>query len=284
MNHHYTREDLLRAIEGAGIRSGDTVSLQVSLGRLGLPFGIERDYAALSNFAIDAFLEILGSRGTLVVPTYTYSIGRGEVFEVESTPSSIGEFPEVFRCRKGAIRSRDPMMSSAAIGPNSDAIVRNISRSCYGEGSTFHRLRDANAKICTLGISLYWATFRHHIEEIAGVPFRFAKSFTGIVREQGIESRETWSYFAAPVVDNCQPNGLALERKARDKGLMGIAPVGRGELMAIDAREYFEFGLDQLRRNPWLTAKGPPAAEEVIFKDEPQWWKTQSRKGTESCG
>src|SRR5438105_8732253 len=262
MNHHYTRDDLHRAIQDVGIQPGDTVSLQVSLGRLGLPADVERNYAALSHFVIDAFVEMLGPNGTLVVPTYTYSVGRGQVYEVETTPSSIGEFPEVFRNRPKVIRSRDPMMSSAAFGPKAATVLRTISRSCYGEGSTFHRLRDLNGTICTLGISLYWATFRHHIEEIAGVPFRFAKSFTGIVREQGLDAEETWSYFAAPVIDNCQPNGLPLERKARDEGLARIAPVGRGEIMAINARDYFEFGLEELRRNPWLTAKGPSAAAE----------------------
>lgn len=271
MNHHYTRDDLLRAIESVGIRAGDTVSLQVSLGRLGMPLGVERNYAALSNFTIDAFLEALGSEGTLVVPTYTYSIGRGTVFEVETTPSSIGEFPEVFRCRRGVVRSRDPMMSSAALGPKSTEILRNISRSCYGEGSSFHRLRDADAKICTLGISLYWATFRHHIEEAANVPFRFSKQFTGVIREQGVDALETWSYFAAPLVECCQPNGIPLERRAREAGLVGVAPVGRSEIMVIGAREYFEFGFGELQKNPWLTAKGPPAAPGVIFKDEPQW-------------
>ena len=278
MNHHYTRYDLLRAIESAGIRAGDTVSLQVSLGRLGLPLGVKRNYAALSDFVIDAFLDVLGAGGTLVVPTYTYSIGRGTVFEVETTPSSIGEFPETFRRRKGVIRSRDPMLSSAAVGPKSADVLRNISHSCYGEGSSFHRLRDAHAKICTLGISLYWATFRHHIEEMAKVPFRFPKRFTGVIREQGTDAQETWSYFAAPLVECCQPNGLPLERRAREAGMVKVAPVGRGEIMVIGAREYFEFGFNELHKDPWLTAKGPPAAPEVIFRDEPQWAAMQTVK------
>jgi len=276
MDHHYTREDLLKAIEAVGIRPGDIVSLQLSLGRLGLPQSTERNYPALSNFVIDAFLEVLGTDGTLVVPTYTYSIGRGQVYEVESTPSSIGEFPEVFRRRPNVVRSRDPMLSSAAVGPDARAVLRDISQSCYGSDSAFQRLRELNAKICTLGISLYWATFRHHIEEMAGVPFRFAKMFTGIVREAGKDSKETWSYFAAPFVDNCQPNGLPLERLARAAGLVGVASVGRGEIMAIDATAYFEFGIKQLKRNPWLTAKGPPEQAEVIFKDEPQWQAARS--------
>ncbi len=47
------------------------------------------------------------------------------------------------------------------------------------------------------------------------MPFRFAKLFTGVVRERGIDAQETRSYFAAPYADNCQPNGLPLERRAR---------------------------------------------------------------------
>jgi aminoglycoside 3-N-acetyltransferase len=275
---NYTREELIAAIRAVGIGEGDIVSLQVSLGRLGLPRDVAPNYQALSNFVIDAFFDVLGPRGTLVVPTYTYSIGRGDVFEVETTQSAIGEFPEVFRKRLGASRSRDPMLSSAGIGPASHDLLRMVSQSCYGDGSTYHRLREADAKICTLGISLYWATFRHHIEEMAAVPFRFVKRFTGIVRERGQDTNETWSYFAAPYVENCQPDGAALERQIRAAGLLNIATVGRGEIMAIGARDYFEFGRAALRKDPWLTAKGPAAPAEDIFANEPQWLESRTTR------
>lgn len=254
---NYTRDELRAAIRAVGIAAGDVISLQVSLGRLGVPKDTPSTFGAIANLVLDTFTEVLGPGGTIIVPTYTYSIGRGEVFDVESTPSGIGEFPELFRRRPGAIRSRDPMLSSAGIGPRAEEIIRNISRSCYGEGSTYHRLRDVNAKICTLGLGLYWATFRHHIEEAAAVPFRFRKVFHGVVREHGVESRESWVYFAAPLVDCCAPMGIPLEEKARAAGLLRVAPIGRSEIAAIGAREYFDFGLEALRRDPWLTAKGP---------------------------
>ncbi|HZP68462.1 MAG TPA: AAC(3) family N-acetyltransferase [Pseudolabrys sp.] len=274
---HYTRDELIAAIRAVGIRAGDVVSLQVSLGRLGMPHGVAANYAALSNFVIDCFLHVVGPDGTLIVPTYTYSIGRGEVFEVETTPSAIGEFPDIFRTRPSAIRSRDPMLSNAGIGPAAREILRDISRSCYGEKSVFHNLRLAGAKICCVGISLYWSTFRHHIEEQAAVPFRFVKTFTGIVRENNSDSEELWSYFAAPRIANCEPYGLPLERKAREARLVKVANVGRGEIMVIDAQAFFEFGCQALATDPWLTAKGPPAPPEIIFRDEPQYWQRSGR-------
>ena len=272
---HYTRDQLIDAIHAVGIGAGDVVSIQVSLGRLGLPKDVPASVAAVSRFIVDVFLEVVGDGGTLIVPTYTYSIGRGERFEVETTPSGIGEFTELFRQREGVIRSRDPMLSSAGLGPRAADVLRTISRSCYGEGSTYHRLREVNAKICTLGLGHYWATFRHHIEEMAEVPFRFRKRFHGIVRERGVDSAETWVYYAAPLVDCCQPHGLPLEHLARAAGALSVAPVGRSEIMSIGAPEFFAFGLQALRQNPWLTAKGPVAPTEEIFRNEPQWFAAQ---------
>jgi aminoglycoside 3-N-acetyltransferase len=254
----YTQNEFVDALSALGITRGSVVSLQVSLGRIGLPEGLPADYHAIATFVINAFLVALGRDGTLIVPTYSYSIGKGEVFDVAETPSRIGEFSEVFRRYPGVTRSRDPMLSSAGIGPRVQDLLGNISRSCFGDGSTFHRLREADARICTFGISLYWATFRHHIEEMAAVPFRFHKQFRGRIRENGHESEETWTYFAAPRLSCCEPNGLPLERLVRTAGLLKVAPLGRGEVMAIRAREYFDIGMEALKRDPWLTAKGPP--------------------------
>tara|TARA_Y100000588_G_C14177926_1_gene892253 strand:+ start:194 stop:1003 length:810 start_codon:yes stop_codon:yes gene_type:complete len=258
IRHHYTQDDLSDAIRQSGIEIGDVVSLQVSLGLLGLPEGATT-YDQVANLVIDSFLDALSPTGTLIVPAYTYSIGKGEPFEVETTSSGIGPFPDIFRRRPESVRSRDPMLSSVGIGPHSNAILRNISNSCYGEGSTYHRLREHGAKICTLGISIYWATYRHYIEEMAEVPFRFRKEFSGTIIENGEASQETWTYFAAPLgVDNCSPNGLPLEKLMRESGLVRVAKVGRGELNCSDAGHFHDFGVEQLRLNPWLTAKGPP--------------------------
>ena len=179
------------------------------------------DMKNLSQLVIESFLKVLSPKGTLLVPTYTYSIGKGEIYEVESTPSIIGEFTEIFRARENVIRSRDPMLSTAGIGYAAKKILREISFSCYGKGSTFDNICAENGKICTLGLGIYWATFRHYIEESAAVPFRFLKGFKGIVKENGKEQEETWSYFAATKeVENCQPNGIPLENILIKKGLI----------------------------------------------------------------
>lgn len=241
------------------------MSLQVSIGRLG-PSEEIATFPELAGLVADAFLDVVGGSGTLIVPTYTYSIGRGETYEVEATPSAIGEFTELFRKRPNTLRSRDPMLSNSGIGPRAEAILRDISRSCCGEGSVFHNLRKQSAKICTLGLGLYYATFVQHIEEMSSVPFRFHKSFRGIVVERGARSEETWTYYAAPYLDNCAPDPLALEKLARGAGIVRTAEVGRGQLLCADANTYFDFGSSEFKRDPWLTAKGPPCGKELMLQ------------------
>jgi aminopeptidase-like protein/aminoglycoside N3'-acetyltransferase len=265
---HYTRDQLIDAIREVGIDSGDIVSLQVSLGRLGLPKDVPFDYAAISNLVFDAFLEVVGPQGTLIVPTYTYSIGRGEVFEVETTPSAIRAFAEQFRQRPGVIRSRDPMLSTVGIGPAARLILREISRECYGLGSVFDNLTRLNAVVCTLGLGLWWATFCHYIEAMADAPFRFRKALRGIVREGGQDSLEEWIYFAAPYIENCQSNSLALEAEARAAGILRTAAIGRAEIAAARAPDLLNVGLAGLRKNPWLTAKGPACETEELIRLE----------------
>lgn len=255
---HYTRDELRDAVSFIGISHGDVVLLHVSLGRLGIPAETGPDFPAMSSLLIDVFADAVGPTGTLLVPTYTYSFRRGEMFDVAESPATTGEFCERFRRRPDVIRSRDPMLATAGIGPAAHDILRRISFNCYGEGSTFDRLHECGAKICTIGLGLWWATYCHYIERSAAVPFRFDKSFTGVIREDGRDAAETWTYFAAPHLVNCQSNSIALERRVRQEGLLRLAPVGRGQIAVIGAREFKSFGLNEFQKNPWLTAQGPP--------------------------
>lgn len=275
---HYSQEDLIRAIRDVGIQKGDIVSIQVSLGRLGIPKEGANMQTA-SHMLIEAFREVMGSEGTLLVPTYTYSIGRREVYNPHTTPSSIGDFPEIFRSMPGVIRSADPMLSTAGIGAQAQEILYNISHECYGKGSTYDNIRRLGGKICTIGVSLYWATYRHYIECIGSIPFRYNKAFTGYV-QRGVDIRqESWIYFAAPFTDNCAPVGLPLEKKVREADLLRTAQVGRGEIQCIDAEVYAQFGLEQFRCNPWLTAKGPAlTTKELLEKEKIRVGKSEEKE------
>ncbi|GEP42491.1 DUF4910 domain-containing protein [Brevifollis gellanilyticus] len=258
--YHYTQADLVQGLRAAGVVEGDTVFVHASLGRLGYP-DRGRSMPDACAAALDALREAVGARGTILVPTYTYSIGKGEVFDPALTCSTLGDFTEHVRMQLDALRSHDPMLAVSGIGPKAAELLSDLPRTCYGPGSIYDRLVDSGGKIVMIGLGLFWATFRHYIEEKAGVPFRFRKLFTGVVRVDGVEARQTWTYSCAPRQDNCAPNGVPLEKLARERGLCLSARVGRGEVCAIDCAEYTRLGLEAFAADPWLCAKGPALHE-----------------------
>lgn len=264
---HYNKKSLVDGLCSAGVGKGDIVLSHVSLGRLGYPEE-GRDIETVCRVLYESFMEVVGPEGTVLIPTYTYSIGRREIYDIENTPSTVGPFTEYFRKLPGAIRSRDPMLAMAGIGPKSKELLTDLPHTCYGADSVYDRMRKAGAKICNVGISLYWTTFRHHIEEMFAVPFRFKKVFTGYILDQEKMDYERWVYFAAPLINNCGPDGMRLDKKARLTGHCKCVPVGRSEVVCIDAQKYFDLGFEELSKDPWFTAQGPPCEIEEIIEME----------------
>ncbi len=264
---HYNKSMLVEALRQAGVMPGDVIFSHISLGRLG--YAEEgKDIETLCNVLYGAFQEVLQDSGTLLIPTFTYSIGRNEPYDVQQTPSTVGPFSEFFRNLPGVIRSRDPMLSVAGKGPKAAMLLSTLPHTCYGVGCVYERLRKAGGKICNIGLGLYWATFLHHIEEMAGVPFRFKKMFRGDIHDNGIIKQESWIYFAAPFILNCQADALKIDKKARNCGICRSVPLGYSEIVCANAQEYFNFGMKELGKDPWLTAKGPPCDVDEIIKKE----------------
>ena len=64
-------------------------------------------------------------------------MSNGNVFNVDETKSTIGEFSEYFRKLKGVYRSEDPILSHCALGKKAKEITKIYSRTCFGENSFF---------------------------------------------------------------------------------------------------------------------------------------------------
>jgi aminoglycoside 3-N-acetyltransferase len=93
----------LRAL---GLAAGDRVVVHSSLRAIG----------AGADETIDAFLDVLGPGGLLVMPTFTY-------LAPWTGPSRTGALTEVFRQREGVVRSRHRTHSVAALGHGAHELV-----------------------------------------------------------------------------------------------------------------------------------------------------------------
>jgi aminopeptidase-like protein/aminoglycoside N3'-acetyltransferase len=267
----WTESALEQALRGVGISGGDTVFFQVCDETLGPAAGAASP-EELSALLYRALRTTVGPSGTILAPAYTFSFCRQQVFDVDHTPTVSGPwntfaaFPEYLRRLPGAVRSGDPIFATAGIGPRAAELLGNLPPVCLGADSVHDRLRRAGGKIAILGVGLYEAIFRHHVEAIAKVPWRYDKLFTGWIREGGAERKEGWVYNVRIVSENGNPAGEALEALARRTGACRVAPVGRGELVGIAANDLFELAAQELARDPWSTAQGP--AQDPIALEE----------------
>jgi len=258
----YSQSNLTDSLKQIGIGLGDVVYAVVNLATLGKAKG-RLTAEEQGQCLLRTLQDTVGPNGTILVPTYTFSFCRGEIFDVQRTPSIKGpwspstEFLEYFRLLPGAIRSVDPIHSVAGIGPRAAEILSNVPPTCFGENSVPHRLRRMGAKICAIGVGLHESNFQHHVEEMLGVPFRFKKLFTGQIRSNGVTEKKGWIYNVRILATNGSLDEHRLEKSAREAGICRAAPVGRGEILGIDSRELFEFTSQALSEDPWFTARGP---------------------------
>ena len=252
----YSPAALIEVIRGLGVRKGDTVFVHTSLGRLGRLEGAHTQEEICKAY-YSAWRDVLGETGTLLIPTYTYSIGSGETFDVNHTKSKLGPATEYFRTIKDTIRSEEPMLAVSGIGPSASALLRDLPPTSFGIDSVYDRLIQAGGKVITVGVSLHWATFRHHIEEKAQVPFRFEKTFRGTILAQNTVKEVQWRYYARYPQANCYPNGIPLQVLASELGICHSARLGRSEIHCITAEDYFNLGFQVLKKSPWMTAVGP---------------------------
>jgi len=261
-NWDYTQPELIEGFREVGFGSRDTVFVHVGLDALGQPKDCSTKEQAC-KFLLSALQEVVGADGTILVPTYTYSFCRQEIFDVQNTPTTGGpwspfsDFLEYFRQLPGAIRSSDPIHSVAGLGPKAKELLTDVPPTCFGEDSVYHRLRRTGGKICTIGLGLHEATFLHHVEEMVGVPFRFKKLFTGYIRNNGVMQKKGWIYYVRILAENSLPDEYRLQERAQEAGRCRETKVGRGKILGIDSRDHFELTSQALAKNPWFTAKGP---------------------------
>ncbi|MDJ0969011.1 MAG: AAC(3) family N-acetyltransferase [Kiloniellales bacterium] len=250
---HYTREDLDTGLAALQIEAGDTVFCHSNIGYFGRLAGADsRD--ALCEAIFDTVMARLGPRGTLVVPTYTYSFPRGQDFDPAETASPMGIFAEWIRAHPDSLRSRDPSYSVAAIGPGAAALIEGLPDNSFGRDSVFDRLLRLGAK--HLNFNHPGCTFIHYVERELQVPYRFDKTFTGTLHLDG-KARPAevtiWVHYLSDMSLAHSPFGF--ETLARETERMAARPLGRGEISAIAARAAFALIAETLPARPWFLTK-----------------------------
>jgi aminoglycoside N3'-acetyltransferase len=262
MRGRYAKYDILKALKDVGLEKGSTVYVSTSLGLIGFPPHAIDSVDQLCELFYNAIWEVIGEEGTLIVPTYSYTFGKGTVnkpavFDPETTSADIGSFPNFVLKQDGVHRSRDPMLSVAGKGRRLQEFIGNLPPESYAEGSFLSRLAHSDVKLLNLGIGPIWLPFVHYIDWLFKAPYRYDKIFKGFIKEGEQLVPTTWIYFARILVPNSYPRTEVVGRMAEEAGLWKSAPLGRTNIYSIVCNEYFHFVKKAVEKDRWLLAKGP---------------------------
>jgi len=252
----YTINDLRRALERAGVASGDMVLVHSSLFPLGRLHGVDRRLVPLR--LVQTMLDAIGPKGTLVVPTFCWGFCRGERFDRRTTPSQgMGLFAEVVRGLPSARRSRHPMQSVSVVGPAADWLTSGDPGSAFSPGGAFRKLVDADAKLVLLGAPLQSVSLVHLAEEEQRVPYRYFKSFEGPYCD---DEGERWCSYEMYVRDlelDPRLDLSRLESPLKACGAMQSAIVGSGHITVVPARVFHDTVSSWLQADPWALVRQP---------------------------
>ncbi|WP_440055631.1 AAC(3) family N-acetyltransferase [Pseudoalteromonas sp. T1lg65] len=254
----YSSEDIATSLALAGIKSGDNVFVTTSLGMFGFLDGATSQDDINQAF-FQALCNAVGERGSIIVPTYSYTFGRHRysapaVYDTRTTPAEIGPFPNFFLQQQDVDRSPDPFMSVAIKGPLSSLFTK-IGNSSYGYNGIFAKLLGKKVKCLNLGLGPNWTPFIHYADYIAAVPFRYDKLFTGYF--SGETEPKQWLYSVPLLSDNATANAHPIGKLAFEHGIWSYSDLGRGRIYACSYDAYFNFVMEHLNQDQWLMAKGP---------------------------
>jgi aminoglycoside 3-N-acetyltransferase len=252
-----SKMDIIQSLKKTCLQKGDTVFIHSGLGNFGWLKEV-RNKIELANLVIDSFFEVIGDVGTIAVPTFTYSFTKGELFDVEDTPSTVGTLTEVFRKRNDARRSIHPIFSVAAIGPNADFLTQNLDKTSFGKDSVFQRLLDLDAKYMFYGVDAESCTFIHLIEKDFDVPYRFDKKFSGEIIANGVKYKDTYTFYVRYLDKNVVTYLTRFQTDLEEIGAMIKVKLGNGHIRVISTKRLYDEGMKMLEKDVYYFLKEEP--------------------------
>jgi aminoglycoside 3-N-acetyltransferase len=146
-----------------GLRPAMTVMVHSSLGRVGWTEG-----GPIT--VIDVLLDVLGPHGTLVMPAESPQLAdpaNTQVFDLLTTPTTMGAIPEAFRSYPRTLRSNHPLGSVCANGRLAREITARHPLELYeGPGTPFEKLYELDAWTLLLGVGFNRCTSLHYAESL----------------------------------------------------------------------------------------------------------------------
>ena len=214
-------EEVKNIIHTLGVRKNDNILLHSALFRFGVRSFSDTDL-------LDILLDSVGPNGTLIIPTFTYSFRRNQVYDVNnSMPDKKLGIIAPLALGLAEYRNECPLFSFCGFGKNVKRILSLKSEYCFGRDSVFASLVDVHCKVLSLGVDYSSGiSIFMHFEKQAAVSYREDLVLSGdIIDATGVRQSRRAIHFARD--EKRYPNAYT------DRAAMGAILKSQGASMEL---------------------------------------------------
>ena len=255
-----SQADIVKGLRQMGLKSGDVVLVHSAMRTMGRVQGG-------AGTVVDAFLEVVGDRGTLVVPTFTFfhEIEADPIVDPQSDASEMGIITETTRKHPKALRSIAYRHSFAAIGHRAEVITQvDPVLPVFDFRSSFGVMLALNTQILMLGMTYSSCTSLHFAEWVCEVPYRHIIDLNVKVRrpDGSVVPQPMTDYQPHTYSGTRNPDFNRLGRMLEQRGLVDTTAIGNAALRRFAMRDLIDLAQIEAEKdyNVFRTEEGETEA------------------------
>lgn len=253
------KNDVKKALEEIGVKSGQAMMVHTSLSSIGFVCGG-------AQIVIEALIEAVGEEGTIMMPTQTWknldpSTGvhweepeewwqtirdNWPAYDKNITPTNtMGAVAEMFRQWPGALRSDHPARSVAAFGKHANYLTKEHDLSnIFGEESPVGKLYELDGYVLLIGVDYDKNTSIHLADVRANYPSKHNVNESSAIL---VDGKRVWKTYETLFVDgeDFVEIGEAFEKEYPVKKVT----LGNATLRFMKQRDLVDFAVKWIEEN-----------------------------------
>ncbi len=218
-------------------------------------FFIERDNKKVLNFILKEFLSIIGNKGNLIVPSFTYSWGKDskeKIFNINSSLAKTGVFPNFLLSKRNSTRTNDPMFSFIVLGKDKKKLC-DIGKSSFGKNSLFEKINNKKTYLVSFGLNKFDPTFVHYVEEyfdknVKKIKYRFLKRYEGYFYKK-TKKKDYFYSFSRNLKLNKLYNEKNIKKILLKKKKLKIVNFYNFDVFISSAYDFYKEGIKGMKSN-----------------------------------
>ena len=183
-------------------------------------------------------------------PAFNYDFPKSGIFVPEEDNIKTGAINSAVHRLAYTKRTPNPIFSHVGVGDSFS--TQTVYKYCeFSKESDFYKIYQSNGIINLLGCGVESLTFIHLAEEICKVPYRYYKTFKGIVTNKGQTLNTSITYRVRPQNVYFQYDWEKLSSDLKRQGILQESNFLGFAALRMSSRDLYGFLIDSIESNPY---------------------------------